>query len=221
MRNESPSAAPATAFRRLSGALPVVLRQADIVARDLPPRLRPFGRFLFVLSILVLAIVSIPLWPLFWWWQGRWFERVNEKLEPTRSLVRHLERIEAEDSPAVAIEQLRSVFDRVRVAPGPVDIAPYGRFEWSVCQQDLAGALFARESRAGHLDLAAGVAELMCATCGEESPFFAGWLVSRAKCLVKLDRGGEAKALLFQHRDPNDADYKVNAYLEQLSAGRK
>ena len=53
----------------------------------------------------------------------------------------------------------------------------------------------------------------------DSEAIFPKWILSRAKCFVRLGRDREALALLLAHRDMYNAKAPVNQYLEEVRAG--
>jgi hypothetical protein len=118
------------------------------------------------------------------------------------------------------VDAIREVFDGCRSTPEGIVVEPFGRFEWANCSDALANLLYRFETQLGHWDKALEVAELLAAANRDSEAIFPKWILSRAKCLVRLGRESEALALLMANRDTYNAKAPVNQYLEEVRAGR-
>jgi len=208
-------APPRPARAGINEAVHALRRLADAASARLPRPLRGAGRFGFLLTLAVLAVIALPFWPLLARWQRRMLENHHAANEPVLKLELHLRRLWSGSADA-AVARLRVVLDRVRSASAPVEIPPYGSFDWKLCGEWLADVAYRYEFQAGHFDRALEIAEAATSEWGLGHPFRGTWIVSRARCLVQLDRLAEAKALLLAARDPEDPSYEVNRYLEEL-----
>jgi hypothetical protein len=205
---------------RIKTSLLAVGRAADVMTRDAPPRVRPFLRAAFVGSVSLMVAVTVPLWPLIWWRQRVWFKKHTEKVEPVSNLENHARRVWAEDSPQKATDLIRDVFDRCRSSRNGIVVQPFGAFAWSVCGDTLGDLLYRFEAQAGHWDKALRVAEVLAEERRDSEAIFPTWVLSQAKCLVRLGREAEAIALLMAHRDIYNVNAPVNQYLDEVRAGR-
>jgi hypothetical protein len=207
-------------FERMKSSFLVLARAADVMARDASPRLRPFVRVAFFGSVSLMFIVMVPLFPLVWWLQGARFKRHKEDLTPVSALEDSARHVWVDASPQAAVDAIRDVFDRCRSTAEGIVVEPFGRFEWATCSDALANLLYRFEVQLGHWDKALEVAELLAAANRDSEAIFPKWILSRAKCLVRLHREPEALALLMAHRDMYNAKAPVNQYLEEVRAGR-
>jgi len=99
-------------------------------------------------------------------------------------------------------------------------VEPFGRFEWALSGDSLANLLYRYEAQLGHWEKALEISALMIEEKSASEAIFPTWILSRAKCIVRLGRDSEALALLMAHRDVYDAKAPVNLYLEEVRAGR-
>jgi len=193
---------------------------ADVIARDAPRGLRPILRAAFFVGVSLLVVALVPFYPLIWWKQRRWFENLEREQVPVQALEDAARHVWTTTSPQAAVETIREVFERCRSTPEGVEVKPFGRFRWSVCGDTLANLLYRFESELGHWDKALEISDLMMGERRETEAYFPKWVLSRAKCLVRLGRQSEALALLMSYRDMYDAKAPVNQYLEEVRAGR-
>jgi hypothetical protein len=207
-------------LERMKSSFLALARAADVMARDASPRARPFLRIAFVGSVSLMFIAMVPFFPLVWWRQGRWFKQHNQNLTPVSALEDSARHVWADTSPQAAVDTIRDVFDRCRSTPKGIAVEPFGRFEWAICSDALADLLYRFEVQLGHWDKALEVAELLAAANRDSEAIFPKWILSCARCLVRLRREGEALALLMAHRDMYNAKAPVNQYLEEVRAGR-
>lgn len=167
----------------------------------------------------MLVTVAIPLLPLFRGQRERFMREWDAETRPVAELRLRARRIWVEDSPHAAASLVRSVFERLRASPNGIDIPPYGRFAGAICMHDLASSAYEYEFSVGRIGEAMEIAEFMCGQHPSDVGFGSTWIVSKAKCLVRLGRAAEAKALLLAHRNVYDASAEVNRYLEELRSG--
>jgi hypothetical protein len=207
-------------FERMKSSFLSLARAADVMTRDASPKVRPFLRVAFVGSVSLMFIVMVPFFPLIWWRQGAWFKKHKQDLTPISALEDSARRVWADASPQAAVDAIREVFDRCRSTPEGIVVEPFGRFEWANCSDALANLLYRFETQRGHWDKALEVAELLAAANRDSEAIFPKWILSRARCLVRLGRESEALALLMAHRDVYNPKAPVNQYLEEVRAGR-
>jgi len=209
-----------TYLERMKSSYLTLARAADVMARDSPPRLRPFLRVAFVGSVSLIFVAMVPFFPLIWWKQRAWFKKYEQDLSPVTALEESAAHLWTATSPQTAIDTIRDVFERCRSTPGGIVVEPFGRFEWAVCNDSLANLLYRYEAQLGHWEKALEISELMIGEKGDSEAIFPKWILSRARCLVRLGRDSEALALLMAHRDVYNAKAPVNQYLEDVRAGR-
>jgi hypothetical protein len=207
-------------LERMKSSFLSLARAADVMTRDASPKVRPFLRVAFVGSVSLMFIVMVPFFPLIWWRQGAWFKKHKQDLTPVSALEDSARHIWADASPQAAVDAIREVFDRCRSTPEGIVVEPFGKFEWANCSDALANLLYRFETQLGQWDKALEVAELLSAANRDSEAIFPKWILSRARCLVRLGRESEALALLMAHRDVYNAKAPVNQYLEEVRAGR-
>jgi hypothetical protein len=207
-------------LERMKSSFLSLARAADVMTRDASPKVRPFLRVAFVGSVSLMFIVMVPFFPLIWWRQGAWFKKHKQDLTPVSALEDSARHVWAAASPQSAVDAIREVFDGCRSTPEGIVVEPFGRFEWANCSDALANLLYRFETQLGHWDKALDVAELLAAANRDSEAIFPKWILSRAKCLVRLGRESEALALLMANRDTYNAKAPVNQYLEEVRAGR-
>ena len=209
-----------TYVERVKSSYLSLARAADVMARDAPPRLRPLMRAVFVGSVSLMFVALVPFFPLIWWRQRAWSRKHEQELNPVAALEDAARHVWTTTSPQAAVDTIRDIFERCRSTREGVVIEPFGRFEWSVCDDALANLLYRFEAQLGHWDKALEISELMISSNREAEAIFPKWILSRAKCLVRLGRESEALTLLMAHRDVYNEKAPVNQYLEQVRAGR-
>jgi hypothetical protein len=210
-----------TYVERMKSSYLALAQAADVMARDSPPKLRPFLRAAFVGSVSLMFIAMVPFFPLIWWKQRAWFKKHVQDLSPVTALEESAAHLWTATSPQTAVDTIRDVFERSRSTPSGIVVEPFGRFEWAVCSDSLANLLYRYEAQLGHWEKALEISELMIEEKSASEAIFPKWILSRAKCLVRLGRDSEALALLMAHRDMYNAKAPVNQYLEEVRAGRE
>lgn len=209
-----------TYVERVKSSYLTLARAADVIARDSPPKLRPFLRAAFVGSVSLIFIAMVPFFPLIWWKQRAWLKKHEQDLSPVAALEESAAHFWTVTSPQTAVDTIRDVFERCRSTRAGIVVEPFGRFEWAVCGDSLANLLYRYEAQLGYWEKALEVSELMIEEKRDSEAIFPKWILSRAKCLVRLGRDREALALLLAHRDMYNAKAPVNQYLEEVRAGR-
>jgi len=209
-----------TYVERMKSSYLALARAADVIARDSPPKLRPFLRAAFVGSVSLMFIAMVPFFPLIWWKQRAWLKKHEQDLSPVAALEESAAHLWTATSPQTAIGTIRDVFQRCRSTPDGIVVESFGRFEWAVCSNSLANLLYRYEAQLGNWEKALEISELMIGEKRDSEAIFPKWTLSRAKCLVRLGRDSEALALLLAHRDMYNAKAPVNQYLEEVRAGR-
>ena len=209
-----------TYVERMKSSYLALARAADVIARDSPPKLRPLLRVAFVGSVSLMFIAMVPFFPIIWWKQSAWLKKHEQDLSPVSALEESAAHLWTATSPRTAVDTIRDVFQRCRSSPDGIVVEPFGRFEWAVCSDSLANLLYRYEAQLGHWEKALEIAELMIGEKRDSEAIFPKWILSRAKCLVRLGHDSEALALLMAHRDMYNARAPVNQYLEEVRAGR-
>lgn len=194
---------------------------ADVLTRDLPRWTRPLARSTAFFGMLFFGVVAFAIMmvisPRLFENQKRRFLREWEtETRPVHELRLRARRLWVEESPQAAASHIRSVFDRLRASPTGVDVTPYGRFAGVMCMHDLASTAYEHELCVGRVAEALEIAEFMCSQHPSDIGLGPTWIVSKAKCLVRLGRIADAKALLLAHRNVYDSNAEVNQYLEEL-----
>src|SRR5258708_7923607 len=207
-------------LERMKSVFLSLARAADVMTRDASPKVRPFLRVAFVGSVSLMFIAMVPFLPLIWLRQSAWSKKNEQKVAVVSDLEGHARRMWAETSPQAAVDAIREVFECSRSTREGIVIQPFGKFEWAVCGYALANLLYRFEAQLGHWDKALAVAEMLAAENHGSEAIFPTWILSRAKCLVRLGRESEALTLLMAHRDVYNAKAPVNQYLEEVRAGR-
>jgi hypothetical protein len=213
----APSDPPRSSYsERLKSIFRTVAHTVDVLARDAPSWARPFARVTLFLAMAIFTLATLPLAPLYRRQHRRLIRDWDAETRPVNELRLRVRRIWVEDSPQKAAAHVRSVFDLVRASPDGVEIAPYGRFAGVMGTHDLASAAYEYELSVGRTAEALEIAEYMCGRHPTDIGLGPTWIVSKAKCLVRLGRVADAKALLLAHRNVYDKNAEVNRYLEEL-----
>jgi hypothetical protein len=209
-----------TYVERLKSTYLALAHTADVMARDAPPKLRPLLRLAFIGSVSLICIAMAPFFPLVWWKQGAWLKKHEQDLQPVTLLEDSAAHLWTATSHQMAVDTVRDVFERCRSTPGGIVAEPFGRFEWAACGDSLANLLYRYEAQLGHWQKALEIADLMINEKGASEAIFPRWIISRAKCLVRLGRDGEALALLMVHRDLYNPKAPINQSLDDVREGR-
>lgn len=211
-----PPAKPRSLLERLKPIFATFAHTSDVLTRDLPRWIRPVGRVALMLGFIVFVAVIFPFMPLFRRQHRRFVREWEEETRPVHELRARARRVWVENCPKEAAALIRSVFDRLRATPEGIEVPPFGRFAGVMCMHDLASAAYEYEFSVGRHAEALGIAEFMWSQHDSDIGLGPSWIVSRAKCLVRLGRAAEAKALLLEHRNLYDSAAEVNRYLDEL-----
>lgn len=211
-----PPAKTRSLLERLKPILPTFAHTSDVMTRDLPRWIRPVARVALLLGFLLFVAVIFPFLPLFERQRSRLVRAWEEETRPVHELRVRARRVWVENCPNAAAALVRSVFDRLRATPEGIDVPPYGRFAGVRCMHDLASVAYEYEFSVGRHAEALEIAEFMWSQHDSDIGLGPTWIVSRAKCLVRLGRATEAKALLLEHRNLYDSGAEVNRYLDEL-----
>lgn len=175
---------------------------------------RPLARLAFLLVLLVTGVVMVALAPLGRLVMGRVRGSFEKETSAVRLLRMRVGRLWVEQSPEHAAAHAHEVLDRFLASPDGLELAPYGRFEGAFCADELAGLAYQYDFASGRFAEALAIAEAMHRR--DERPLLPTWIVSQARCLLRLDRTGEAKELLLANRDLYDPDSEINQLLDEL-----
>lgn len=178
------------------------------MTKGLPSWSKPLVTSATLLFMSVVLVVMVPLSP--------WLRRgMAARLAPVRSLEAHVRRVWGEESPRAGLELLRRVRQDVKAGGwNDVVVPPYGTFDqvWArVALEDLA---YRFEVSLQNWKEALQIAEENLQSLTEEKAQV--WVLSKARCLVRLGRTPEAKELLLRHRDPQHRNSEVNRMLDEL-----
>jgi hypothetical protein len=215
--SSSPSAPPRPPYsERLKSIIGTVAYTVDVLTRDAPPWARPFARVALFMAMAIFTLATLPFAPLYRRKHRQLMKDWDAETRPVNELRLRVRRIWVEDCPQKAAAHVRSVFELLRASPSGVEVAPYGRFAGVMCMHDLASTAYEYELCVGRTAEALEIAQYMCDQHPTDIGFGPTWIVSRAKCLVRLGRAPDAKELLLAHRNVYQKDAEVNRYLDEL-----
>lgn len=177
------------------------------VCEPLPTWARPIGLVAILAFTAVVWFILLLTSPI--------FKPREYFLGSALELRRHVERVWRERSPEAATEIVRDVLRQLDAAsPEAVPIAPFGRFDQVVSRMQVDELLYSYEVALGNWAAALDVAERSVALVGERKA--GSWLLSKAECLARLNRRGEAKELLLRNLDPKNPNSRTHQMLLEL-----